>query len=160
MSVEDSIVINVEPNAAYAQIADPSQMGRWSPENKGAMVPSPGQPATVGTEFVGSNARGRGTWVTRCTVTAADPGRRFAFRVGAIGWKTPRTRAHIATWEYDFEPVDGGTRVTERWTDERTSSDRFVAIFDRLVAGKPFADFQRQNIARTLANLKTELERS
>ena len=44
------------------------------------------------------------------TVTACDPGRRFAFAVGNDP-DDPNTQ-----WSYDFEPVGGGgTRVTERW---------------------------------------------
>ena len=160
MQVEDSIDIAVDPLTLYDQVADPSQMGRWSPENTGAEVPAPGEPATVGTTFVGTNRRGRARWVTRCTVTAADPGRRFAFDVEAIGPRTPLLRAPIASWSYDFEPIDGGTCVTETWTDRRTRwPDPVAAVFDKIVTGgRLFSDFQRRNIARTLARLKSDLE--
>lgn len=160
MQVEDSIVIETDPETVYHQVADPSQMGRWSPENVGAEVPTPGEPATVGTVFVGSNRRGRARWVTRCTVTAADPGRRFAFDVREIGTTRPRLTAPIASWSYDFEAVDGGTRVTETWTDNRTRwPDLAAAVFDKIVTGgQLFADFQRRNIARTLARLKADLD--
>ncbi|MGA8851265.1 MAG: SRPBCC family protein [Aeromicrobium sp.] len=160
MQVQDSIVIAAEPLALYEQVADPSQMGRWSPENRGAEVPIPGQPATVGTSFVGSNRRGRATWVTRCTVTAADPGVRFAFDVRQIGARQPRFRGRIASWSYDFEPVVGGTKVTETWTDNRRNwPDVAANVFDKTVTGgRTFADFQRRNIAKTLARLKTDFE--
>lgn len=160
MQVHDSIVIAADPLTIYRQIADPSQMGRWSPENMGAVVPTPGEPAAVGTSFVGSNRRGRARWVTRCTVTASDPGRRFAFDVTEIGPKRPSLKAPIASWSYDFETVDGGTKVTETWTDNRTGWPDFAAsIFDRIVTGgKLFCDFQRRNIAKTLARLKADLD--
>ena len=160
MQVQDSIVIAAEPMALYEQISDPSQMGRWSPENRGAEVPKPGQSATVGTSFVGSNRRGRVSWVTRCTVTEAEPGVRFAFDVRQIGARQPRLRAGIASWSYDFEPADGGTRVTETWTDKRRSwPDLAATLFDKAVTGgRTFPDFQRRNIAKTLARLKTDFE--
>lgn len=147
MSVSDSVLIDADAATIYAQVADPSQMGRWSPENRGAQVPTPGEPVTAGAVFVGHNQRGRTRWVTRCTVTAADAGRRFAFTVDHIGIKKPRLRGANASWAYIFEPVDGGTRVTETWTDDRPRW-----------RGSRFADFQRRNVATTLANLKREIE--
>ncbi len=160
MTVQDSVVIAVDPMTIYRQVADPSQMGRWSPENTGATVGSPGEPAAFGTTFVGRNKRGRARWATRCMVTAADPGERFAFDVRQIGPRTPRIKAAIASWSYTFEPVDGGTRVTETWTDNRRRwPDVVAAVFDKTVTGgKLFADFQQRNIATTLASLKADLE--
>src|SRR5688572_6303331 len=78
MTVSDSIVVAAPPDVLYAQISDPTQMARWSPENTGASLPEPSVPAYVGMEFVGSNKRGRARWVTRCVVTTAEPGRCFA----------------------------------------------------------------------------------
>ena len=160
MQVQDSVVIAAEAMELYRQIADPSQMGRWSPENTGAEVPHPGQQAEVGTVFIGSNQRGRARWVTRCRVTDADPGEKFAFEVVAIGPKRPIIKGSIATWSYTFERVDGGTRVTETWTDDRTRwPDLVAARFDKAATGGHlFADFQRRNIARTLTTLKADFE--
>ncbi|MFG3028688.1 SRPBCC family protein [Streptomyces sp. NPDC048253] len=159
-TVSDSIVIEVPPEAAYDAVSRPAQMGRWSPENLGATVPAPETSAPLGTTFEGRNKRGAFRWVTRCTVTAADSGRRFAFRVHAIGLNRPRLRGPIATWEYRFEPEGGATRVTETWTDDRRAWPSVVAnAFDRVATGgRTFADFQAGNIARTLRNLKRELE--
>ncbi|MGP5920728.1 SRPBCC family protein [Brachybacterium alimentarium] len=162
MQVQDSVVVAAEAMELYEQIADPSQMGRWSPENTGASVPSPGRPATVGMTFIGSNHRGKARWVTSCTVTEADPGKRFAFDVTAIGPTKPLLKGSIATWAYTFEPVEGGTRVTETWTDGRRRWPDFLAArFDRFVtSGQLFSDFQRGNIARTLAALQADFEGS
>ena len=115
MSVSDSIVVALDPAAVYAQVSDPTRMGRWSPENTGATVPAGG--VAAGTVFEGHNKRGPVRWTTRCVVLAAEPGARFTFRVEAMG------------------------------------------LFDRAATrGHVFADFQRRNIATTLANLKTALE--
>ncbi|WP_409236283.1 SRPBCC family protein [Streptomyces sp. PA5.6] len=170
-TVSRSILVQAAPSEVYAQVSRVAQMGRWSPENLGATVPGPDEPAATGLVFVGHNKRGAFRWTTRCTVTAADPGRRFAFRVHAIGLKRPRLSAPIATWEYRFEEVEPSagtgaegagavTRVTETWTDDRRSwPDAVANTFDRIATrGQTFAVFQTGNIDRTLRNLKRELE--
>ncbi|MFF3497147.1 SRPBCC family protein [Streptomyces sp. NPDC002795] len=161
-TVSRSIDIGVAPEVAYQAVSRPEDMGRWSPENRGTAGAVPTGPAVLGATFVGRNKRGRFRWVTRCTVTAADPGSRFAFRVHAIGARRPRLRGPIATWEYRFEPSDHGTRVTETWTDDRRAwPDLAANLFDRIVtSGRTFADFQTGNIEKTLHNLKRELEKA
>ncbi|MFF8288876.1 SRPBCC family protein [Streptomyces sp. NPDC016309] len=160
MSVSDSIVINAAPATVYEAVADPTAMGRWSPENRGATVLGERRGAYVGMVFAGHNKRGSITWTTKCTVTAADPGERFAFRVHAIGARRPWLPGAIATWEYRFEPAEGGTRVTETWTDDRRAwPDALANAFDRLATrGQVFSDFQRRNIRTTLEGLKKALE--
>ncbi|WP_371631485.1 SRPBCC family protein [Streptomyces sp. NBC_00341] len=160
MSVSDSTMVAVAPSAVYAQVSDPTAMGRWSPENRGAKVLGERREAYVGMVFEGRNKRGRLSWTTRCTVTAADLGERFAFRVHAIGARRPRLPGAIATWEYRFEEVDGATLVTETWTDDRRGWPDFLAnAFDRAATrGHTFADFQRGNIRTTLQRLKAALE--
>ncbi|MFG2673228.1 SRPBCC family protein [Streptomyces sp. NPDC048445] len=160
MSVSDSTMVTVAPSAVYAQVSDPTAMGRWSPENRGAKVLGERREAYVGMVFEGRNKRGRMSWTTRCTVTAADPGERFTFRVHAIGARRPRLPGAIATWEYRFEEVDGATLVTETWTDDRRGWPDFLAnAFDRAATrGHTFADFQRGNIRTTLQRLKAALE--
>ncbi|MEI7029981.1 SRPBCC family protein [Streptomyces pratensis] len=160
MSVADSIIIEATPAQVYERLSDPTAMGRWSPENRGATVRGERREAYVGMVFDGSNKRGAMRWSTRCTVTAADPGARFAFRVHAIGLRRPRLPGPIATWDYLFEDVGGATRVTETWTDDRSSwPDVLANAFDRVATGgKTFAQFQRGNIRTTLQRLKSVLE--
>ncbi|MEU7424940.1 SRPBCC family protein [Streptomyces sp. NPDC048362] len=159
-TVTRGIVIDASPETVYEAVSRPGDMGRWSPENQGTVEGVPGGQASLGTTFEGRNKRGAFRWVTRCTVTAATPGRHFAFRVHAIGVRRPRLRGPIATWEYSFTPEGAGTRVTETWTDDRRAWPAFVAgVFDRVVTGgRTFAEFQVGNIDRTLRNLKRELE--
>lgn len=164
-TVSRSILVQAPPQAVYEEISRPARMGRWSPENLGATLRGADRAAHVGMVFDGHNKRGAVRWTTRCTVTAAEPGNRFAFRVHAIGLKRPRLRAPIATWEYRLEEAGSGnaggaTRVTETWTDDRRSwPDSVVGAFDRIATrGHTFADFQVGNIDRTLRNLKRDLE--
>lgn len=161
MQVSDSVVINVDAETIWTQLADPAQMPRWSPENTGATTPATGRPLQVGEAFEGTNRRGRARWTTRCVVTASEPARRFAFDVGKIGVRRPILPGKIATWAYDLERVDGGTRVTETWTDGRSTwPDWLAAAFDRAVTGgQLFAEFQRKNIRRTLTTMRAEFER-
>ncbi|MEU1216396.1 SRPBCC family protein [Streptomyces sp. NPDC005791] len=160
MSVSDSVLIRVTPSAVYERISDPTAMGRWSPENQGAKILGKRRAAHVGMVFEGRNKRGSFHWTTRCTVTAADPGVRFAFRVHAIGIRRPRLPGAIALWEYRLEAVNGATRVTETWTDNRRAWPDFLAnAFDRVATrGRTFAEFQRGNIRTTLERLKSALE--
>ncbi|MEO6885644.1 MAG: SRPBCC family protein [Jatrophihabitantaceae bacterium] len=160
MSVSGTIRIAAEPRVVYDAVSDPRQMDRWSPENTGAVLAGPTPEMQVGTSFVGSNKRGAARWVTRCTVIAADPGARFAFRVHQIGWRTPRINAPIATWDYRFVATDSGTEVTEIWTDGRRNwRDGIANRFDRVVTrGDTFAQFQTKNIRTTLTNLKRAIE--
>jgi uncharacterized protein YndB with AHSA1/START domain len=160
MQVSDSVVVDADAMTLWSQVADPTQMPRWSPENTGATSGQAGGPLEVGAVFDGTNRRGRARWVTECVVAESDPGRRFAFHVRKIGVGSPRLRGRIASWAYDFEAVDGGTLVTETWTDRRTTwPDWLAAAFDRTATGGTlFADFQRGNIRRTLARMKAECE--
>ncbi|MGX1882871.1 SRPBCC family protein [Streptomyces sp. NPDC055287] len=159
-TASDSVIIETSPSRVYEHVCNPALMGQWSPENLGATLGVEQGPAYVGMVFDGHNKRGAFRWTTRCTVTAADPGELFRFRVHAIGVKKPRLRGPIATWEYRFEPAGDGTKVTETWTDDRRSWPDFVAnAFDKAATrGHTFADFQRGNIRTTLRNLKAALD--
>lgn len=159
-TVVESIVIGVDPMVAYEAVSDPTNMGRWSPENTGAKVRKRGRPLAVGDHFVGHNKRGPGRWSTRCTVTAAEPGRRFAFDVDRFGVGMPVLPVRIASWAYDFEPDPEGTLVTETWTDGRDwMPERTVPFFDWIATGgSTFATMHETNMRATLRHLKAELE--
>ncbi|MDI9959995.1 MULTISPECIES: SRPBCC family protein [unclassified Rhodococcus (in: high G+C Gram-positive bacteria)] len=160
LTVSDSVVVNADALSLYELISDPTRMGAWSPENLGATLRGDRESAFLGMEFDGHNKRGRAQWTTRCTVTAADTGKLFEFRVHKIGLSTPRIPAAIATWQFRFSPVPGGTRVTETWTDDRRGwPDLAAELFDKVATGgKTFADFQRGNIRKTLLNFKSVVE--
>lgn len=160
MQVSDSIVIKADALAIWEQVADPTQMPRWSPENTGASTQSLGRPLEVGEVFEGRNRRGPATWVTESVVIDSDPGRRFAFTVRKIGPRSPALEGSNATWSYDFDDLGGATRVTETWTDDRRQWPNWVAwLFDHIVTrGRSFADFQRLNIHRTLTAMKDDFE--
>lgn len=125
-------------------------MGEWSPENTGGKWIGGASGPAVGARFIGSNTRGRRRWRTTCRVTAADPGREFAFEVTG-GGVFP-----VATWRYEIRPVDGGCEVTESWGDRRGALMRWygtvvLGVSDRVA-------HNRAGMEQTLDRLKAAAE--
>jgi uncharacterized protein YndB with AHSA1/START domain len=112
LAVSVSTVIAAPAERLYDLVADITQMHRYSPETiaatwlKGATGPE------VGATFKGTNQMGTSKWSTKPTVTVADRGTQFSFKVpGAAG----------AQWTYTFTPVTGGTLVTESMSQAKAS---------------------------------------
>lgn len=128
----------------YEMVSDLPSMGEWSPENTGGTWVKGSTGPAVGAQYVGTNSNGKRSWKTQTTVTAADPGERFAFRVLSGPLK-------VAAWSYAFESAGDSTTVTETWTDQRGWLIRklgkaFSGVGDR-------ATFNRQGMEATLAGL-------
>jgi hypothetical protein len=99
-----SSIIAADPAALYDLVADVTRMPEYSPETIKVTWTGKHTGPEVGATFKGVNKLGKLTWSTKPVITEADPGHRFSFKVpGAAG----------PTWTYAFEPVAGGTRVTE-----------------------------------------------
>ena len=137
-------VIAAAPDELWARVSDLGRMGDLSPEATGGTWLKGATGPVVGARFKGDNRNGKKQWSTTCTVVSADPGRTFAFDVTVGPFK-------VARWAYKFEPVDGGCRVVETWTDQRG----WVAK----KAGKPASGVtdrdlhNRQTMEATLARL-------
>jgi uncharacterized protein YndB with AHSA1/START domain len=102
-----SISIRAPADALWALITDVTRTGEWSPESTGGVWLDEATGAAVGARFRGSNRRGRTKWSTTCEVTAAEPGREFAFVTG-------RPSKPETAWRYVLEPAsDGTTLLTE-----------------------------------------------
>jgi hypothetical protein len=112
LAVTVSAVIAARPEALYDAVADVTNMGRISPETTAASWLDGATEAAPGVRFKGSNRIGSTTWSTKPTITVADRGRQFAFEVPG------KSGGH---WSYTFEPVDGGTLVTESMSQQRPS---------------------------------------
>jgi ligand-binding SRPBCC domain-containing protein len=147
---ERSIDIAAPPERVWALVADVSRMGEWSPHTVQAewVDPDNGDGPAVGRRFRGTNRLPVvQRWTSTATITACDPGRRFAFAVG----KDPDDPNTL--WSYDFEPAPAGTLVTERWHMLREPA--IVLLYYRLIN-------QRTRLARgveeTLRRLKTAAE--
>src|SRR5579875_3599496 len=100
----ESVVVACPPGTLYEMVSDVTRMGEWSPICRQCWWDE-GQGPKEGAWFTGRNQTPERTWGTRSQVVAARPGQEFAFMVNG-----GRVR-----WGYTFEPVDGGTRLTESW---------------------------------------------
>jgi Polyketide cyclase / dehydrase and lipid transport len=105
------IVISTSPGRIYGLVSDLPRMGEWSPECERVEWTGGTTVAAEGARFVGHNRGGPlrlMRWSRRGRVLAADPGREFAFVTEEGGRES-------TVWRYRFEPVDGGTQVTESY---------------------------------------------
>ena len=110
--VSVSVAVAAPPDVVYGLVSDVTRMGEWSPETTKCRWLAGATAPEVGAKFAGTN-RGKGRrWSTRCEVTTADPGKRFAFHV--TSGPVP-----IADWSYDLESDGTSTTVTESWQDLR-----------------------------------------
>jgi hypothetical protein len=87
-------------------------------------------------------------WTT-CTVTAAEPGREFAFAVGGPGGATANT------WRYRLEPAADGTDVTESFELPGTLPNRLYWS----VAGRARLRTNLTGMRATLERIKAVAER-
>jgi uncharacterized membrane protein len=103
LPISASVEIDASPEAVWAVVSDVTRMPEFSPELRRLYVVGSKQPR-VGMNLVGINRRKYVAWPTTSKVTRFEPGR-------AIAWKT---RESGATWTYELEPTDSGTRITGR----------------------------------------------
>jgi hypothetical protein len=99
---EAQVHVDASPETVYGVVTDVTRMGEWSPETIKCEWIDGATRAVVGARFKGTNKRGFVKWSTKPVVIAADPGREFAFDVGAD------TR-----WTYRLDADGSGTKVTE-----------------------------------------------
>jgi hypothetical protein len=107
----EELVVNATAEHVYDLVADLPRMGQWSPECQGVEWEGGASAPVEGARFVGHNRGGPRKlmrWSRHGRVLAADPGRQFAFATEEGGRES-------TVWRYRFEPVDGGTRVTESY---------------------------------------------
>jgi len=114
---EDSqeTVVGATPERIYDLVVDLPRMGDWSPECRSVEWDEGASGPAEGATFVGHNRggpRGLMKWSRRGRVLVAEPGREFAFATEEGGRES-------TVWRYRFEPVDGGTRVTESYEVKR-----------------------------------------
>ncbi len=143
-----TVHIAASADRVWGLVSDVTQMGRWSPETTSARWRDSLGPA-VGVRFTGRNRRRLG-WSTTCTVTACEPGRRFAFVVGK----------GATAWEYALRDAGDGCEVTESF-QVLTVPGAVGRILTRLAVGVRWsqreADLLR-GVEQTLLRLKAHAE--
>src|SRR4051812_151832 len=118
------IVVPASAEQVYDMVADLPRMGEWSPECAAGEWEDAHAGPAVGARFVGHNRTGPRRlirWSRRGRVLVADPGHEFAFATEEGGREG-------VVWRYRFEPVDGGTCVTESY--EVSSIPTWARILD------------------------------
>lgn len=103
--------IQATADEVYDLVADLPRMGEWSPECQKVEWTDSSAAPTVGATFVGHNKGGPAglmRWSRHGRVLVADRGRSFSFVTEEGGRESTE-------WRYDFESVEGGTRVTESY---------------------------------------------
>lgn len=141
--------IAAAPTALYDLVTDIPRMGDWSPENHTSTWKEGFDAAVVGAQWTGDNKNGDVEWQTEAEVTEATRGVAFAFDAKAGDFV-------FSKWRYDFEAIDGGTRVTESWLDLRPDEIREMS---EAFTGSPDRDAtNRENMTATLAALAAAAE--
>ncbi|HEX6514307.1 MAG TPA: SRPBCC family protein [Nocardioidaceae bacterium] len=145
LPISASVHVDAPPDAVWAAVSDPTRMPQWSPECRRVVVLGGG--SGVGTRFLGVNRRGWVLWPTVSTVVRHEPGR-------AIAW---RVRQSAATWTYELQPEETGTRLTARRDLAGFSAmTRFGAP---LIGGAESHDRElAEGLATTLARIKATVE--
>ena len=147
--VDVTRTIAASPETVWALVSDLPRMGEWSPENEGGKWVGGADGPAVGAKFKGANSNGGHSWKTVATVTAAEPGRRFAFTVKAAGLP-------IAEWSFELEAIDGGCSVTQHFTDKRPGFFKPIAAKATGVSDR--AVHNRDGMTRTLDALAAAAE--
>ncbi len=143
ISLDVTTIIDASPEDLYDMVSDVTRMGEWSPETTDAEWLGNANHAVVGAKFKGTNTAGPNTWSTKPTVTVAERGQEFSFDVpGKSG----------PTWTYRFEPVEGGTRVTESVRQQKRSP-LFIRLLQKRAGITDRSADLRANMQTTLDNL-------
>jgi uncharacterized protein YndB with AHSA1/START domain len=141
--------IAADAGELYDLVADVTRMGEWSPENTACTWKDGFTAPVVGAEWLGDNVNGDFEWQTEGRVTEAERGEVFAFdaKVGDFVF---------AKWRYEFEPIDGGTRITEHTLDLRPEK---VKAMGAQMSGIEDRDTRnRETMEATLAALAAAAE--
>jgi uncharacterized protein YndB with AHSA1/START domain len=153
-SITRSVTIAATPETLYDMIADVPRMGEWSPACTGATWDEGAGP-TLGSWFTGHNKAADREYDRRCQITDAQ-------RPTTIAWMAGGQDEGFTEWRYRFEPVVGGTAVTETWSMVRDfpqqTGDSPVAGMDPEELQKRMLENFGTGIEQTLARLKESLE--
>lgn len=143
---EQSILVEVAPEALYDLVSDVTRTGEWSPICTACWWDDAGQAGTVGAWFTGHNELPDRTWETRSQVSAADRGREFTWIVGGT----------FVRWSFTFDPAGAATKLTESWQFLAAG----IAMFEEKYADRAAAEIEERTrqahdgIPRTLEAIK------
>ncbi|HEV3366119.1 MAG TPA: SRPBCC family protein [Acidimicrobiales bacterium] len=149
--MRDSVTVHMDapPDRVWDLVSDVTRIGSYSPETFEAEWLDGATGPEVGARFRGHvkrNGKGPIYW-TSCTVLASEPGREFAFGVGAPD-------KPLNTWRYRLEPSGDGTDVTESFELTDTAVLRLYWALLGWARGRT----NRNGMRTTLERIKAEVE--
>ena len=144
--ISAAVDVSAPPEAVWTVVSDVTRMPEWSPELRRLYVVGSKQPR-VGMTLLGVNRRKYVMWPTTSKVTRYEPGR-------AVAWKT---RESGATWTYELEATEGGTRLTGRRDLPRFTLG--TTVLGPVIGGAEGHDRElAAGIRSTLEQIKTVVE--
>jgi uncharacterized protein YndB with AHSA1/START domain len=146
---EANIHIAVPPDQLYAMVADVTRTPEWSPETHTVEWRGDTTRAEPGARFVGRNRFGWIRWSMTCVIETAEPGRE-------LSWSTMTMGRKVTRWTYRFEPRDGGTQVTESYTEVAKLPSPVSAVVG--VMFRRHDEWMPENVRRSLERLKAVAE--
>jgi Polyketide cyclase / dehydrase and lipid transport len=149
---EVSLLIQAPPERIYGLVADVTRTPEFSPAIARCTWLDGAKGPAVGARFEAVNRTETGkTWKNRPVVTAAVPGREFAFS---------RTEPFAGTllWRYRFLAEDGGTRVVESYDVTRPVSRLGWFIIERIFKVGDVPAGLRAGMQTTLERLRATAE--
>jgi hypothetical protein len=153
-SDEVSLLIQAPAEELYALVADVTRTPEFSPAVVRCTWLDGATGPAVGARFEAVNTTEAGkTWKNRPVVTAAVPGRVFAFS---------RTEPFAGTllWRYDFVPESGGTRVTESYEVTKPVTRLGWFIIEKIFRAGDVPAGLRAGMQTTLERLRATAERN
>lgn len=158
--MRDSVTVrmNAPADTVWSLISDVTQVGRFSPETFEAEWLDGVTGPSEGARFRGHvkrNEKGPVYW-TECTVTACEPGRKFAFTVQSRPFGlpiAPRSTVQL-TWSYVLQETGDGTDVTESFDLATTLPMRLYWA----VLGWARGQRNERDMRRTLQAIKAAVE--
>ena len=147
-SATATIKVAADPDAVYRLITDLATFAELAEETS-RMRWVKGGGAAPGAVFKGTNRNGIRRWTTTCTVTDAEPGRRFAFEVR-------HTVLPISRWQYEIVPAEDGCTVTESTWDRRPGW--FKGVAGLATGERDRAAANSRHMAATLERLTARAE--
>jgi Polyketide cyclase / dehydrase and lipid transport len=149
--MHDAVTVHMaaEADTVWALVSDVTRIGEYSPETFEAEWLDGATGPAVGASFRGHvkrNGKGPVYWTT-CTVVACEPGRVFAFGVGAAD-------KPLNTWRYELAPAGDGVDVTESFTLTPTFGLRLYWALLGWARGRT----NRNGMRTTLERIKAEVE--
>jgi hypothetical protein len=104
------VTTTASPAAVWDIVRDPTRVGEWSHECRGAEWVDGATGATPGARFRGRNRLERARWSRVSEIVTVEAPHELAWRTMPTALYPDSTR-----WTISVEPLEGGTRIVQRF---------------------------------------------